>query len=190
MSTKASLLTDPGTPSHIVYPCADENLLAEAVGTFAASGLCKGDAVVLVTTELRRAAVESRLKDAELDIQALQDSGQLAFLDAGALLSAFMSDGMPDAGLFKARLLEIIEKASVNPANGQPRKIRIFGEMVSLLYMTSNVPAAARLEEFWDEMVKAHAISLFCAYSLKLGSDGLPQSLIDAHSHDLSSFVH
>jgi len=50
MATKASLLTGVDAPSHIVYPCADESLIADAVGVFAASGLRKGDAVVPVTT--------------------------------------------------------------------------------------------------------------------------------------------
>ena len=76
-------------------------------------------------------------------------------------------------------------QASLNPVDGRPRKIRIFGEMVSLLYTDRNVPAAARLEEFWDELVKSHCISLFCAYSLRLASDRLPNSLLDAHSHDV-----
>lgn len=95
---------------------------------------------------------------------------------------------MPDAQRFKQTLGEIIEKASLNP-QGEPRKIRIFGEMVSLLYRDGNLPAAARLEEFWEELVKAHSLSLFCAYSLKPNSDALPQSLLDSHSHDLSALL-
>jgi MEDS: MEthanogen/methylotroph, DcmR Sensory domain len=190
MATKVSVLADADAPSHIVYPCTDESLIAESVGIFAASGLRKGDAVVLVTTDRRRKTIESRLTAETFDIESLKRTGQLAFLDAGALLSAIGADGMPDAQNFKRHLGQIIDRASLNPANGATRKIRIFGEMVSLLYMDGNVPAAARLEEFWEELVKAHSISLFCAYSLKPGSDRLPQSLLDLHSHDLSSPVH
>jgi hypothetical protein len=191
MDTKASLLlTDVNPPSHIVYPCADEHLIAAAVGTFAASGLRKGDAVVLVTTEARRKIIERLLESETLDVHALQCNGQLAFLDAESLLSAFLTDGMPDAPLFRDCLGQIIEKVSLNPADGQPRNVRIFGEMVSLLYTASNVPAAARLEEFWNEMVGTHSVSLLCAYSLKLDSDRLPQHLLDAHSDDLSCVVH
>ncbi|MFN0104996.1 MAG: MEDS domain-containing protein [Bryobacteraceae bacterium] len=186
----SSLLTDAKPPSHIVYPCADENLIDEAAGTFAASGLRKGDAVVLVTTELRRQAIERRLKSESFDIEAKQSDGQLAFLDAASILSVFMLDGMPDALAFKNRVGQVIEKASLNPATGQPRRVRIFGEMVSLLCKVGNVPAATRLEEFWSEIVAAHSVSLLCAYSLQPDSDRLPQCLLDAHSHDLSSVVH
>src|SRR6185295_17399923 len=131
-SKTTSLLTDPQPHSHIVYPSTDENRIAEAVGTFASAGLRKGDAVILVTTEARREAIEQRVKSENLDVQNLQSTGQLAFLDAGALLSAFLNDGMPDAALFKDVVGRIIDKASLNPDTGKPRKVRIFGEMVSL----------------------------------------------------------
>jgi MEDS: MEthanogen/methylotroph, DcmR Sensory domain len=181
-------LTEANPPIHIVYPCADENRITEAAGAFAVSGLRKrGDAVVLVTTDLRRQTIERHLTDEGFNIQAIESNGQLAFLDAATLLSAFMADGIPDAQIFKNHVEQIIHKAGLNSDNGQPRKVRIFGDMVNLLYMASNISAATRLEEFWDEIVAAHCISLFCAYSLKLDSDRLPQPLLDAHSHDLSS---
>jgi hypothetical protein len=181
-------LREANPPVHIVYPCANENRIAEAVAIFAVSGLRqRGEAVVLATTDLRREMIERHLKDEGFDVPAIERTGQLAFLDAATLLSAFMTDGMPDAQLFKNHVEQVIDRAALNPDTGQPRQVRIFGEMVNLLYMASNISAATRLEEFWDEIVAAHCISLFCAYSLKLDSDRLPQPLLDAHSHDLSS---
>jgi hypothetical protein len=84
-----------------------------------------------------------------LIVKALQGNGQLAFLDAALCSPHVITDGMPDAVLFKNRLGKIIRKRQCESANGEPRKIRVFGEMVSLLYMAGNTPAAARLEEFW-----------------------------------------
>lgn len=184
----ASLLTDPQLHSHIVYPSTDEALIAEAVGVFASSGLRKGEAVVLVTTEARREVIERRLKADGLDVRSVENSGQLAFLEAGELLSVFLKEGMPDAALFKTSVTRVIERASTNPETGAARKVRIFGEMVSLLYMGSNTPAAERLEEFWNEMVEAYSVSLLCSYSLGLnhGGHSFPQSLIDSHSHHIA----
>jgi hypothetical protein len=87
--------------------------------------------------------------------------------------------------LFRNAVGKIILKASVHPATGKNRPVRIFGEMVSLLYVTSNVAAAQRLEDFWNELVEAYSVSLFCAYSLKANADSLPQALIDSHSHNI-----
>jgi hypothetical protein len=185
----ASLLTNPQLHSHIVYPSTDESLIAEAVGVFASAGLKKGEAVVLVTTAPRLEVIEQHLAADGLDVKNLVKSGQLAFLEASELMSIFLTDGMPDASLFKAAVSVVIGRASVDPATGKPRKVRIFGEMVSLLYMGSNTPAAERLEEFWNELVEAHSISLFCAYSLGVNSangEKLPKSLLDVHSHHIA----
>lgn len=190
-SKTASLLTDPQPHSHIVYPSTDEALIAEAVGVFTSAGLKKGEAVVLVTTEPRREVIERRLQADGFDVRSVEGSGQLAFFEAGELLSVFLRDGMPDGEMFKTALTRVIERASTNPETGAARKVRIFGEMVSLLYMDSNTSAAERLEEFWNKMVEAYSVSLFCAYSLALkpAGHGLPQSIMDSHSHHVTEQV-
>jgi MEDS: MEthanogen/methylotroph, DcmR Sensory domain len=178
-SRTTSLLTDPEPHSHIVYPCADENLIGEAVVTFASAGLRQGDAVILLTTEQRRQLIEDRLTSESFDVKNLQDSGQLAFIDSATMLSELVLDGTPDAGKFKEAVELVIDRASTGD-----RKVRIFGEMVSLLYGAHQIPAAEKLEEFWNQLVASRSISLFCAYSLVLHSPAhLPQSLIDCHSH-------
>lgn len=99
-----------------------------------------------------------------------------------------MADETPDVPTLKNRIEQIIEKASLDPVRGQSRKVRIFGELVNLLYRAGNISAAVALEALVNEVTAANpSVSLFCAYSLKLDSDRLPQSLLDAHSHDLSS---
>jgi len=181
-----SLLTDTQPHCHIVYPSSDEQKIDEAVAVFASAGIRKGEGVILVSTSERRAFIESRLQCDGHDVKAAEYRGQLTFLEAAPLLAAFTEAGTPNAALFKTAVSGIIEKAGINPSTGKPRKVRIFGEMVSLLYMADNVAAAERLEEFWNELVEAHSISLFCAYSLKAYGDVLPQPLLDAHSEHIN----
>jgi RecA-superfamily ATPases implicated in signal transduction len=186
-SKTASLLTDPQPHSHIVYPSTDEALIAEAVGVFASAGLKKGEAVVLVTTDARRGVIECHLKADGFDVRSFQNSGQLAFLEASELLSVFLKEGMPDAEMFKTSVTRVIERACTNPETGEARKVRIFGEMVSLLYMGSNTAAAERLEEFWNEMVEAYSVSLFCAYSL-VPKNGWPRVSTKSHRLPLTPY--
>jgi MEDS: MEthanogen/methylotroph, DcmR Sensory domain len=181
-----ALLTDPEPHSHIVYPSSDECRISEAVAVFAGTGLSKGDAVILVTTETRRGFIGTRLECGGHDLALLMSSGQLSFVDASSLLHSFLGDGMPERDRFQGIIGRIIQRAAVDPGTGKPRLVRVFGEMVSLLYMARNVAAAERLEEFWNELVDAYSISLFCAYSLGV-HDALPASLIECHGHDLSS---
>ncbi|HEY4386628.1 MAG TPA: PAS domain S-box protein, partial [Ktedonobacteraceae bacterium] len=45
--------------------------------------------------------------------------------------------------------------------------VRIFGEMVALLWAQGNRAAAIRLEDLWNELGQAYAFSLFCAYPMQ-----------------------
>jgi hypothetical protein len=183
-SRTTSLLTDPQPHSHIVYPCADESLIGESVVTFASAGLRKGDAVILITTNARRELIEDRLTKESFDVKSLQARGQLAFIDARTMLSDLVVNESPDAAKFKTAVERVIDRAA-SGGNAQ-RKVRIFGEMVSLLYGANKIPAAEKLEEFWNQLVASRSISLFCAYSLVLHTP-FPQSLIDAHTNKISS---
>jgi hypothetical protein len=89
--------------------------------------------------------------------------GQLVFIDAATLLAEIMTEGTPNVLTLKNRLGQIIEKASSNPAHpGQARRVRIFGELVNLLYMAGNIPAALLVEQIDEEIIEAnHSVSLF-----------------------------
>jgi hypothetical protein len=43
-------------------------------------------------------------------------------------------------------------------------RVRIFGEMVSLLVEAGNRRAAVRLEDLWNDLADERSFSLFCAY--------------------------
>jgi hypothetical protein len=84
----------------------------------------------------------------------------LLLLDAEELLASFMLGGMPDATLFTMSLGEVV--ARMRPSGGN-RKVRVFGEMVDLLWK-SNQPAAIRLEQLWGDLIEGSGLSLFSAY--------------------------
>jgi len=46
------------------------------------------------------------------------------------------------------------------------RNLRIFGEMVALLWAEGNRTATIRVEELWNELGKGHSFSIFCAYPI------------------------
>jgi hypothetical protein len=104
-------------------------------------------------------------------------------VDAENLLATFMRDGMPDPELFREAIGSLV--ASVRLPGRRPR-VRVFGEMVHLLWESGNLPAAVRLEELWNGAVAAQSLSLFCAYGLDgKGRDEFPEALCAAHSHVL-----
>jgi MEDS: MEthanogen/methylotroph, DcmR Sensory domain len=180
----ASILANPHH-SHIVYPYTDDRRLADAVSFYANCGLVRGDAVILIVTEAHRHAIK-RYLDADFDVQSLEASGQLSFLDAAETMSAFMVDGSPDPELFQRAVKTLIDRARRVEPTGRKREVRLSGEMVNLLW-PSNCVAAERLEALWNEVISEYSIPRLCGYSVYgPGRGQLPESLTKAHSHSIS----
>jgi MEDS: MEthanogen/methylotroph, DcmR Sensory domain len=180
----AWILTHPPHHSHIVYPYADDWRLVDAVGFFTASGLDSEGAVILIATEAHRYALKRYLKS-DGNIDPLEASGQLSFLDAGEVMSSFMVDGYPDSGLFKDGIRTLINRAQYDE-QGRIRDVRLFGEMVNLLW-PENREAAERVEELGNEVAAEYSIPILCAYSVGgPGRSQLPDSIINLHSHSIA----
>jgi hypothetical protein len=180
-----SLLTDSHPCRHIVYPYTDEEKGINAVYLFASSGLSKGESVVLIMADARCEAITGRLSSGGFDLAALRATGQLECASADSILGECMRDGMLDEPLMKETIGRAIGRAREGSLN---RRVRVFGEMVSLLLARNEVAAAERLEELWNEMITAHSISLLCTYTLlDSGFTTLPDSLNKLHSHNLAS---
>src|SRR5688572_30475673 len=174
------ILAERLSGEHIAQLYSSETVLVESLRMFTAHGLSRGETVVLVLTPSHRTLLEQHPDG--FDVDALQRDGQLLLLDAAELLTSFMRDGMPDAALLRMSIAEIVEGIRRKDGN---RKIRVFGEMVDLLW-EFNLPAAVRLEQMWNELIELHQLSLFCAYSTSHVARGLPDVLRAPHSHIIS----
>ena len=175
------LIAEPVNRDHFVQVYKDERVLVEAVSLFAGAAIGRNEAVVLVATHEHDEAVEECLTRDGYDVASLKAWGQLTLLDAEEVLSRFMVDGAPDEARFKTVIRELIGSAR----GGRFRDVRVYGEMVNLLW-TENLPAAQRLEELWNEVIEEHSISLFCAYCLSAAGKPervFPPDLRALHTH-------
>lgn len=181
-----AILENPDPGGHIVYPYTDDAQVAKAVCLFASAGLRKGQAVLLVMTKDHCGPIRKHLEDEGFDLKSLEKSGLLVCEDAETLLSTFMLNGEPDEALFKAKVGQMIEKAKATSGNRPHRPVRVFGEMVSLIWK-GNPNATQRLEELWNEVIRTHSVPLLCAYALAGTSRGtFPEALIACHSHAIA----
>jgi hypothetical protein len=177
-----SLIEAPLSRDHLVQVYRDERALVEAIALFSGAALGRNEAVLLVANGPHVAAVERRLADDGFDLELVKGGRQLQVRDAGELLSRFMVDGMPDERRFRAVLDELVAAAR---ASGRFRRVRVYGEMVDLLW-PDNLPAATRLEELWNEAIEDHSLSLFCAYCLDASGRPervFPPELRRLHTH-------
>jgi hypothetical protein len=83
--------------------------------------------------------------------------------EAEDLLSSFIFDGIIDEQVFKSKIGRMIRNAKA--AGEERRPVRVFGEMVSLIWQ-SKPQATQRLEELWNEVIQEQSVPLLCAYAL------------------------
>jgi signal transduction histidine kinase/CheY-like chemotaxis protein len=148
-------------PEHFVQFYETDSFLLNSLSDFMSAGLRAGDACIVVATKAHRESLEERLQANGLDVAAARESGQYLSLDAGETLSKFMIEGTPDP----ARFSEVVGGIIAHAAEGR-QHVRIFGEMVALLWAEGNNSAALQLEELWNDLHKTRAFLLFCAYSI------------------------
>ncbi|MCA1621134.1 MAG: MEDS domain-containing protein, partial [Acidobacteria bacterium] len=150
-----------GESEHFVQFYEDDAFLLETLVAFVGAALGAGEAAVVVATREHREDLETRLREKGLDVTAAVACGQLVLSDAADTLAKFMAGGSPHAGLFAGLIGGLIARA----AEGRPR-VRVYGEMVALLWAEGNYDAAIRLEGLWNDLQQSHAFALFCAYPM------------------------
>ncbi len=150
-----------GEGEHFVQFYETDDFLLNSLSGFVSRGLEVGDACIVVATRAHIDGLEQRLRAAGADLAPAFARGQYVPLDAAETLSKLMVNGRPEFGPVKEVLGEVIARA----AEGN-RRVRIFGEMVALLWADEKKDAAIHLEGLWNQLHKTHSFSLFCAYPM------------------------
>jgi PAS domain-containing protein len=167
---------------HFVQFYEDDLALVDSLAAYVGAGFRAEERVLLFLTPPHREFVDQQLVADGFDLRAFRSSGQYVTLDAAQTLARLMRGGEPDPSLLTQHVKPLLL------GNGRDRrKLRVFGEMVSLLAANGNVEAAVQLEHLWNSLIKEHSFSLFCAYSLEAvrGEHGSHRllNICQAHSH-------
>lgn len=163
---------------HFVKFYDGEHDLVEGVGPFLREGLKRGEMEVVIATEQHRRLFAEYLRDEGVPVDVLEDQGLYVALDAAAVLRSFMLDGMPDREKFKEAIVPFVLSAAA-----KHRPLRAFGEMVGILWKAGNVKGAVRLEQLWNELIDAHGLTLYCAYSARMFADASDLAATEAMCH-------
>src|SRR5438045_317152 len=157
---------------HFVQFYDADDFLLNSLSSYIGMGLSTDDACIVVATKAHREGLDKRLQEYGLDVFAARASTQYIQLDAAETLAQFMEGHLPDAG----RFAEVVGSLVMRAASGG-RRVRIFGEMVALLWGQGKVDAALCLEALWNDLRKTHAFVLFCAYPMgACGGEALADS--------------
>ena len=144
---------------HVVQFYAREWELAAGVGGYLAEALDAGCAVVVVATPAHRLAFESYLAGVDANVAAARADGRYHAIDAAALLHRFAEAGQVDPASFEAEVGQVIRAAG---AGGRP--VRLYGEMVALLWEAGQLNAALELEGLWNDLARDIPFGLYCGY--------------------------
>ncbi|HLL75894.1 MAG TPA: ATP-binding protein [Pyrinomonadaceae bacterium] len=173
-----SCWSDAGDGEHFVQFYDTDDFLLNSLCGFVRSGLEAGDACVVVATKSHRDALDEGLRACGFDVAAPKASGQFIALDASETLSEFMAGGQPEP----VRFAEVIGGILAHAAR-DGRRVRVFGEMVDLLWAEQNHGAAISLERLWNDLQQTRPFQLFCAYPAnRFGGDALAAPLLDVCS--------
>ena len=154
---------------HAVYLHDSDEELLDRLEAYVVDGWHHGQRTVMFAEPARTTALSARL-DARGMAQAVEA------YDASAALQEFMHDGVPQAPQFTA----LVNQTLVQQGHGS---IRLYGEMVSLLWRDGEVAAALDLERLWNGYLAAHPMPLLCAYPADLRTHPEVTAVCRAHAH-------
>jgi anti-sigma regulatory factor (Ser/Thr protein kinase) len=155
--------SDLAPRDHLVILYEDDHELVAEVASFVLTGLRQCERVIVVSTAAHRALLEQSLSRSAVDLAASCADESLVLVDAGELLASFTSAGGLDRDRFSDAVGDLVQSSV---AAGTP--VRIFGEMVALLWDSGDVLGALELERWWNELGARWDFALLCAYPITL----------------------
>lgn len=163
-SSPDDLDTSSAFSAHAVQFYDDDNFLCEVIADFVAEGLANGDPVIVIPTSERAEALKAELTERGVDIGRALEEDRFRLLDAQETLAEFMRGPM----LVEEQCRQVLDRIinGVEPVAAEGRPVRVFGEMVDVLWRSGNPVAAIRLESIWNAALHRVPVSLLCAYAM------------------------
>jgi hypothetical protein len=150
---------DTGRGEHVVLFYRDQEELAGWVSEYLLPAVAGDGVAIVLATPDHRESFSRRLASAGVDVPAARAQGSYLALDASETIRRFMVADRPDPASFWQEVTPLLRQAVTA---GQP--VRVFGEMVAVLWDEGLVDAAIEVEAMWNELVGQYPFSLLCAY--------------------------
>ncbi len=144
---------------HFVEFYESEAFLVASVRDYLAPALRGGDGALVVATARHRKGFEAALAGTGVDLDEAVEEGRYLAVDAGETLTRFMAERGPDPSRFTTVVTDLFAQVG---RSGRP--VRVYGEMVAVLWAAGNIVAAIAVEDLWNDLARLHPLSVLCAY--------------------------
>lgn len=167
------------TPGHVVQFYSHEDEFIGNLTDYIASGIQGSQTCLVIATREHLAQLEAQLVGAGIDIEVAKENSLYQPWDAQEAVRTFVKDGVVDEKLFKRHIISKVEALLE-----EGKELRLYGEMVALLWRNGHEDAVLQLEELWNKLLHDRA-PLYCAYpNLHFSADPGMKNLIHK-SHQL-----
>lgn len=156
-----------GPHVHAVTFYDHDREVVDRVARFVADGIRQHGRAIVIATPEHRVDLAAALLDMGLNPDEPPVAGHLVTLDAQATLDSLMTEDGPDLERFSAQVAQLVRDAGADGA-----QVRVFGEMVGLLWESGDVPHAIALESLWNDLIDEVDFALLCAYSSSIIDTG------------------
>jgi anti-sigma regulatory factor (Ser/Thr protein kinase) len=147
---------------HVVQFYQRESELVEIVGRWLRDTASEDVSIVVAT----RAHREQFAAAAAAHGGGASSRGRVTWLDAAATLEQVTVAGEIDRAAFDAVIGRLVRSAA--QAGGT---VRVYGEMVALLWDAGNVVGAIELEGLWNDLASEEPFALLCSYPATIDGD-------------------
>jgi MEDS: MEthanogen/methylotroph, DcmR Sensory domain len=144
---------------HFVQIYESEEVFMDILASFASDALKHDHVAVVIATRVHRQGLNERLMESGHDLAALRLQDRFISLDVEEMLRKFMANGWVDDKLFFQFVADILARATKDG-----RKVRAFGEMVTIMWSKGYYGAAVRMEHLCHRLCAENSFPLFCAY--------------------------
>jgi hypothetical protein len=162
---RARRLLDAAVPhrsEHVVAFYEDEGFLGWSVTDFLLDGLRRDETVYIIATAEHREAFVAGLAATGIDVERQRLESRYIELDAAERLASLRSDGALDTAAVRRQVGDWLARAAA-----EERRIRIYGEMVALLWEVGDLDLALELEQLWEELTAVVAMPVLCGYPMR-----------------------
>ncbi|HTV93555.1 MAG TPA: MEDS domain-containing protein [Verrucomicrobiae bacterium] len=140
---------------------SDEPQLIDRAGMWLCEHLAREHPVLVAVTPAHYRAIVANLRRAGVDVGVMRRNGLFTSLDAAALMRAVLeSEEQVSWTVFDRTFGDLVRKLR---ARGP---LRIYGEIVGLLWANGKCEAALELEKLWNRLRKQVDFELLCSYGI------------------------